>query len=163
MGNEDTIMIAADIMRKDVVTVRESATVRELAQLLLEKGITGVPVTDASGKLVGVVSQTDLVRGVREDPQPQEVPSYHAELDRWLGRSGFHVEAPDFKLVSEVMTPGVIAADVKTPVVQLARTMHAKHIHRVIITERKRIAGIVTSMDILQAFVKLAESVETAA
>jgi CBS domain-containing protein len=148
-------MIAADIMRKEVVTVRDTATVKELAQLLLERRISGAPVVDASGKLVGVVSQTDLVRGVREDPQPHEVPAYHADLDRWLGRRGFQVETPDFKLVREVMTPGVIAADAKTPVIELARTMSRKRIHRLIITDKKKIAGIVTSMDILQAFVRL--------
>ena len=150
-------MIASDIMRKDVVTVRDTATVKELARLLVERRISGAPVVDASGKLVGVVSQTDLVRGVREDPQPHEVPAYHADLDRWLGRRGYQVEAPDFKLVREVMTPGVIAADVKTPVIELAKTMARKHIHRLIITEKKKIAGIVTSMDILQAFVRLSD------
>lgn len=153
-------MIAADIMRKDVVTVRDTATIRELAQLLLESGISGAPVVDASGKLVGVVSQTDLVRGVREEPQPHEAPAYHADLDRWLGRHGFQVEAPDFKVVREVMTPGAITAGAETPVTDLAKTMESRRVHRVIITRRKRIVGIVTSMDVLRAFVRLCGQVQ---
>lgn len=148
-------MIAADIMHKGVITVRDFQTVKELAQILLDHRITGTPVLDSAGKLVGVVSQTDLVRSVREDAQPHEAPAYHQEVDRWLGRQGYQVEAPEYELVRDVMTPAVISADVKTPIVDLARCMAGKHIHRIIITDGGRLAGIVTSMDILKAFVGL--------
>jgi CBS domain-containing protein len=148
-------MIAADIMHKDVITVRENQTVKELARILLDARISGAPVLNHSGKLVGVVSQTDLVRSVREDAQPHEAPAYHQDV-RWLGSQGFQVETPEYHLVRDVMTPAVISADVEAPVVDVARLMAGKHIHRVIITHRGRLAGIVTSMDILKAFVGLA-------
>jgi CBS domain-containing protein len=148
-------MKAEDIMRKDVVTVRENLTLKELASVLLEHRITGAPVVDKNGKLVGVVSQTDLVRRDREDSQTHEAPMYHQDLDRWLGRHGFQVEAPDYARVSDVMTPAVLAAECDTPIEELARCMTLKRIHRLVITRRGKLAGIVTSMDIMRAFVTL--------
>lgn len=149
-------MIASDIMRKDVVTVRENQTVKELADLLIDKGISGAPVIDARGRLVGVVSQTDLVRRERERGEEQEAPAYHRDLDRWLGRKGFQIVTPEYARVGDVMTPAVLSADVGTPVESLARCMSEKRVHRLIITRKGQLAGIVTSMDVLRAFVDLA-------
>lgn len=145
-------MKAADIMREDVITVDENLTIKELAGLLIERGISGAPVVDKRGKLVGVVSQTDLVRRDRETSQDHEAPAYNQDLDRWLGRHGLQVEAPDYARVRDVMTPVVLAADCSTSVEELARCMTLKRIHRLIITRRGKLAGIVTSMDILRAF-----------
>lgn len=143
-------MRAEDIMRKDVITIQDNQTVKELAQLLLDSKISGVPVLNAHGRLVGVVSQTDLVRREREQRAEQEAPAYHQELDRWLGRQGYQVEAPDLTLVRDVMTPAVLSANVQTPVVDLARCMIEKRIHRIVITRNGKLAGIVTSMDLLR-------------
>ncbi|MDE2039343.1 MAG: CBS domain-containing protein [Elusimicrobia bacterium] len=150
-------MIAADIMRKEVVTVYENQTVEELERLLLDHRITGVPVVDERKRLVGVISQTDLVRRDREANGKAEPAAYHQELDRRLGRQGFRVETPSYTRVREVMTPAVLSAEAKTPVSELARCMTEKHVHRIVITDKGKLAGIVTSMDILRAFIKLAE------
>lgn len=143
-------MIAEDVMRKDVITIQDNQTIKELAQLLLDHHISGVPVLNPHGKLVGVVSQTDLIRREREEPQRHETPAYHQDIDRWLGKRGFQVEAPDFTLVRDVMTPAVLSANVQTPVADLARCMIEKRIHRIVITRNGRLAGIVTSMDLLR-------------
>jgi CBS domain-containing protein len=142
-------MIAADIMQKDLVTIRDNATLTDLAKLLTEKRITGVPVVDERGALVGVVSQTDLVRGLREQGTVLEAPDYHQDLDRWLGRQGFQVEQPDYRFVREVMTPTVFSAEVDTPVEDLAKKMSMERIHRIVITLDGAPAGIVTTMDIM--------------
>jgi CBS domain-containing protein len=149
-------MIAADIMEKDVVTIREDQTLKELAELLISRRISGAPVVDAEGRLVGVVSQTDLVRRDREEEPPHEAPSYHQNIDRWLGRQGFQVEAPDYALVRDVMTPVILSAAVDTPLGDLARLMTRKRIHRLVIMRGGRLAGIVTSMDVMRAFAGLA-------
>jgi CBS domain-containing protein len=145
-------MIAADIMRKHVITIRDTDTLQELTRLLLDNKITGAPVLDKDGRLVGVVSQTDLVRRSREDGEPRQPAAFHrGETDQWLGSKGFEVETPEYARVRDVMTPAVPSADASTPVEELARCMAAKHIHRLVITRGGKLAGIVTSIDIMRA------------
>ena len=62
-------MFAADVMTHDVVTVHTDATVKEIAELLLAKGISGVPVVDAAGALVGMVSEGDLLLRVENETE----------------------------------------------------------------------------------------------
>jgi len=143
-------MIASDIMRTHVITVREDQTLRELAQVLQDNRITGAPVVDDRGRLVGVVSQTDLVRRQRE-ASSTDVPAYHRE-EAWLDANGFSIETPDYGRVRDIMTPAVLSADEKTPVEELARCMSRKGVHRLVITRRGKLAGIVTSMDLMKHF-----------
>ncbi|MBI4349098.1 MAG: CBS domain-containing protein [Elusimicrobia bacterium] len=149
-------MIAREVMRTRVLTARPDMTVRELARLLVEHRISGVPVVDEHGRLVGVVSQTDLVRHELEPAEGgrDETPAFYRDPEHALPR-GFHSEAPDYTRVSEVMTPAVIAGTEDTPVVELARLMQRRHVHRVIITHRGALRGIVTSTDLLKVLVRL--------
>lgn len=117
-------MLAKDIMHKRVISVGPSMTLKELAKLLSDRGITGAPVVSPDGKVLGVVSQTDLVR------EKGEVVS-----------------------VEQVMTPWAVSFEEDTPVRELARQMVAKHIHRIIITKDGELCGIVTSMDLLRVLV----------
>lgn len=144
-------MLAKEIMRKDVVSAPPEMTLKELAKLLIERQISGVPVIDGQGRLVGVVSQTDLVRRHRETPVEVEVPGYYVEGDRTVLTSGLKIEEPDYTKVSDIMTPAVFSAREDAPVEDLARFMLSKHIHRVIIVGAGRVRGIVTSMDMLRA------------
>jgi CBS domain-containing protein len=145
-------MKAKDIMHRDPIKVGPDMTLKELAQLFIDHGISGAPVVDRAGKLMGVVSQTDLVRRDREMKSVPEVPGYYksgGQHDEY-GR-GYQVEDPDYTRVADVMTPAVIAAKEETPVEDLAKMMLAKHIHRIIIAKDGRLTGIVTSMDMLRA------------
>lgn len=149
-------MIARDIMRTKVLTARPDMTVRELAQLLTENHISGVPVVDDAGRLVGVVSQTDLVRHELEPAEASSggPPAFHRDPEAGLPR-GFHSLVPDYTRVSDVMTPAAITGEEETPVRDLAKLMQKNHIHRVVITREGQVRGIVTSMDLLGALVKL--------
>jgi CBS domain-containing protein len=151
-------MKAKDIMHRDPITVKADTTLKELAQLFIEKEISGAPVVDRAGKLLGVVSQTDLVRRDREMKSSPDVPSYYRTghgAPEEIGR-GFQFEDPDYTRVSDVMTPAVLSAREETPVEDIATMMLSKHIHRVIITRDGKLTGIVTSMDMLRALLALA-------
>lgn len=121
-------MKARDIMRRRVLSVTPETTLADLALFLAEHHVSGVPVLGPEGDLIGVVSQTDLLR--RE-----------------------HAGAT----VATVMTPWTISFEEDTEVKELARQMMAKKIHRLIITRDGRLSGIVTSTDMVRALLALLE------
>jgi CBS domain-containing protein len=125
-----------------------------LAQVLNDNGITGAPVVDGQGNVLGVVSQTDLVRAERES-SPAEIPSFHKDNDESITKSGFHYLDADHRRVQQIMTPGGLSFGEDTPVEDIARLMLDRKVHRVLITRRGTLCGIVTTMDVLRAFVNL--------
>jgi CBS domain-containing protein len=168
-------LTARDVMSRDLVTVTLGTTLRGLAMILEENRISGAPVVDEAGHLIGVVSQSDLVRfdshtaaharlipveertvcgdeaveGETEDPRHP----YYTHLDAGdIGplRERFIEEDYGDALVSDIYTPFTITATMDTPVATLARLMVDQEVHRLIILDGKRVAGIVTSMDLLR-------------
>lgn len=119
-------MKARDIMRKRVLTVRPETTLRELTRLLAARGVSGAPVVGTAGDLIGMVSRTDLA--LRRDSEAA---------------------------VTSVMTPWVVSFEEDTELKEVARQMLAKRIHRVVVTREGRLCGIITSMDMLRAFLQL--------
>ena len=151
-------MRAKDLMSRKVVTVRPDATVAEVARLFVERRITGVPVVE-DGKLLGVVSQTDLARRERASIQVQrKAHAFYRSMDEeGAGRAEVLPDVPHFNHVIDIMTPAVLSADEDTPARELAEMMLRKRIHRLLITRKGKLCGIVTSMDVLRAFVKLSK------
>jgi CBS domain-containing protein len=152
-------MLAKDIMRKRVITVTPKMTLREVAKLFGDRHISGAPVVGPEGQIIGVISQTDLVRQIRES-SAYEISNYHRELEGCVRSNGFHYEDPDYSRVEQVMTPWVISFEADTPVVELARQMLGKHIHRIIITKDGQLCGIVTSVDMLRALLAMHEKLK---
>ena len=146
-------MIARDIMKKRVITARPEMTLKELAELLIEHQITGVPVVSGDGILLGVISQTDLVRHETEVKPETQIPGYY--LQEHVLPRGFQVESPDYTRVKDYMTPIVISARETDSVVDLAHMMLEQRIHRVDITEKGKLKGIVTTVDLLGALMKI--------
>lgn len=145
-------MLAKDIMRKSLISANPKMTIREVAKLFIDSQISGAPVIDSDGKLLGVISQTDLIRHEREAPEKSSVPLYYRNDDAAaLSSRGFHIEDPEFSRVENMMTPAVLSADESTSVEDLARRMLDNHIHRILITHGGKLCGIVTSMDMLRA------------
>jgi predicted transcriptional regulator len=142
-------MLAKDIMHRPVISVERYLTLAELAKIFSERCITGAPVVDEEGRILGVVSQTDLVRERRE--ASSGVPLFHLEPETPTTALGIHFEDMDGKRVEEIMTPGAIAVEEGTSMGELAHVMLDRHIHRVLITRDGKLSGIVTTMDMLRA------------
>jgi CBS domain-containing protein len=150
-----TTLTAKDVMTRRVLTVRVDLTVRELADFLVENQISGAPVVDPDGHLVGVVSLTDVAQNDADRPDVAADRSSPSNAMRgWEERMNpedlrtLHIESDDL-LVRDIMTPTVYTVPEETPVAKIARTMVAGRIHRLLVTSGPRVVGIVTSLDLV--------------
>ena len=143
--------LVREVMNPGVETIREDCSVSELASFLMEKEISGAPVVDGKGRLVGVVSVTDIVeqRTHDEDASPRSTePHWDERADmRELQRQR---RRGDGMLVRDIMTPTVYTIPDDTFVSEAARTMIAGRIHRLFVTRESHIVGIVTTLDLLK-------------
>ncbi len=154
-------MTARDVMSSPVLTIEDSATIEELSTLLTENAISGVPVVDGRGRLVGVVTLTDIAEQAPEGEGEYERPGwFHAA---WRDRlnpedlQGLHVEERT-RLVRDIMTPAVYTVPQETPVREVARTMTAGRIHRLLVTSEGRVVGIVSALDLLKLLIEPVEA-----
>ena len=141
-------MKARDVMVAPVVTVKPSASVKEVAKLLLERRISAVPVVDDQGEVVGIVSEGDLLH--RAEAGTERRRSW------WLlGVTGEvtlpeeYVEAHARK-VADVMTTKVISATPETPLHELAELLEANSVKRVPIVKDGQLVGIVSRANLVQ-------------
>jgi len=145
-------IVAADIMTPEPICADPSDSARTLGRLLAEHDISGVPVVDANGRAIGVVSRADLLKRAL-DGTGDRPPAFLFEV---LGE--FDVETGEFAdedlpRAEDLMTPEPACVNADLPVSDIARLMGERRIHRVIVTDRSGIpVGIVTSLDLLEIF-----------
>jgi CBS domain-containing protein len=142
-------MRARDVMVSPVVTVRSSATVQEVAKTLLERKISAVPVVDEDGKLVGIVSEGDLLHRAEAGTERQR--SWWLSIltdERALAVDYIKAHA---RQVKDVMTSPVITAAPDTPLHKIASMLESYRIKRVPIVERDQLVGIVSRANLIQA------------
>jgi CBS domain-containing protein len=116
-------MIARDIMTRKVYTISPDASVQEVAQLLSRKRISGAPVVDKDGKMVGVITEADIIGKVN--------------------REGLRV--------ADIMSSEIITVDEETRVGQIAMLLTERKIKRVPVTRDGKLVGIVCHADIVDA------------
>ncbi len=149
-------LTARDIMSHPVITARADMTVSELIALLRDKAISGVPVIDGEGDLVGVISITDLL-SISPDGLPRtddKESDFHSSpaMDGLAGASALlepEGEALDL-IVRDLMSPNLITAGEEAAMGELADLMVTNRIHRLIIVDNRKAVGIVSVMDILR-------------
>jgi len=143
-------MQAKDIMTKDVIVVSEDATIDEVSKIFVEKNISGLPVVNRQNKLVGVISEGDLVY----KQKPVKPPLFINLFDGL-----FPVDRKEFQddmkriaayKVGDLMSKPPVYAYEDTPVSELASLIIDKKINRVpIINEISEVVGIVSRHDII--------------
>ncbi len=158
MNTRKANLVASDVMTRDPVCVLPSARIRELAGVLEEHEISGVPVVNQEGTLVGVVSKTDLIRRCSEG-MDQIPPAYLVELlceqaGRGAAASG-ELIPERLVCVDDFMTADPITVGPGTPMSVIAKTMHDRRIHRVVVVDQENYPiGVITSLDVLGALYK---------
>ena len=141
-------MHASQVMTRTVVTVPADATVYAAADILLGARISAAPVVDADGRMVGIVSEADLMNRPETGTVParswlQRLLTDEARLARDYVRSHSHH-------VADVMTRKVITADERTPLQDIAALMQRNGIKRVPVVRDGKVLGIVSRANLLQ-------------
>jgi len=149
---------AADLMQTEVITLEADAPVSEAFRTFEDDRISGAPVVDGSGKLVGFLSSRDLTRS-------EHVEGGHVQLQRGDGaladaddddespvplRDDYSPDVLGRQLVADWMNPSVVSVEVTTPLVEVCRRMVDEHIHRVVVLDGGKIRGIVAAFDVVR-------------
>jgi CBS-domain-containing membrane protein len=143
-------MQARDVMVSPVVTVGLNATVRQVAQVLLDRRISAVPVVDAANKVLGIVTEGDLMHRAEAGTER----SYAWWLRALTGDAQLasdYVKSHALK-VSDIMTREVVTAAPETPLHDIAMLLEERQIKRVpIVDKQDQLVGIVSRANLLQA------------
>ena len=146
-------ILAKDIMTPHVITVQPDLSVRELVGVMTQHRIYGCPVVDDDGRLVGVVSVTDVLEE-QNSHQPEVMPAedYYTQMhveDVDLSK-GFQLIEDGATRVADIMTPKIVCVDEEVSIKGVAATMVSRRIHRVFVVQHGRLTGVITALDILK-------------
>lgn len=151
-------LTAKQVMNPNVISVPADWTIEELSQFLIDRAITGAPVKNEHGSLIGVVSLTDIVRfnNASEIDLKKEGPHdyyQHGWEDRFASEdwAALRVTARPQTLVRDIMTSMIFKVDENTSLKEVADTMIDGRVHRLFVTRDGKVVGIVTTMDMLKA------------
>jgi len=147
---------AAELMNRNVLTVKPEWSVDRLMEFFTNKRISGAPVVGDDNKPIGVVSHTDIARenggGAGVERNLDDLHRYYRALDDVVAREEierFSVGLPSRTTVLDIMTPTVFAVEERSSVQEVAEMMITGRIHRVFVKHRGKLTGIITSMDLL--------------
>lgn len=148
-------MRARDIMTREVLVVKPDDSVDKAARILLENKISGIPVVDADNKVLGIISEKDLIIKAGE----LKIPFYITLFDSIIFlentmRFNNNLKKYTASRVKEAMTTKVVAVDEDEPISNIVKLMQDKKINRVPVLRHEKLVGIITRNDILKAMVK---------
>ena len=153
-------LLARDIMTKKVITINKSATVGELAELLIKNKICGVPVVDSNGKLAGMATEADII--VKESNLPFPLSFSFAFLESY---ESYTKTTKDYlkTRVEDIMTRKVKIVNEDMLVSKVANIMLNNNINRLPVLDKgNKLVGIITRADIIASMIKKGKRQEKA-
>jgi CBS domain-containing protein len=154
---DEAIFTAGDLMTRDVAVVHPETSLLDAVRLMAQRQISGMPVVDNVGAVVGMISEGDLVRWHE---------GYTERQTRWLDMLAEGMElAPAFlegiqeqhRKVKSIMSPGAVTVSEDTPAREIAHLMHLKNIKRVPVVRDGKLVGIVARSDLIRALAQKLE------
>jgi CBS domain-containing protein len=123
-------MKAKDIMVRPVVAVARTTTVRDVAIQMFLGGFSGMPVAERGGKMVGIITEFDVIRAIRAGMAVESTPA------------------------EDVMTKEVISVEADATVDEVMKIMETAHVIRVPVTNKGKLVGVIARPDVLRAFIE---------
>ncbi|MEA1949238.1 MAG: CBS domain-containing protein [Thermodesulfobacteriota bacterium] len=143
-----------DIMTRELITVSSETEIVQATKLLLENRINGIPVTDKTGKLVGILCQSDLIAQQKKLP----IPSFFTFLDGLITLTSMkQIEKQVQKIaaitVAQAMTPNPVTVQPDTDIEKVAALMVDKNFHTIPVVDKGELVGIVGKKDVLKTLI----------
>ena len=150
-------MRAHQIMTRPVITVAPETTIVEAANTMLQRHVSGLPVVDTAGKLVGIISEGDFIR--RSEIGTQRKRGRFLKFILGSGK-----EATDFvhehgRKIAEIMTPEPLTIDEDTSLEEIVELMETNNVKRLPVMRGDKLVGIVSRSNLLQAVASLARQI----
>jgi CBS domain-containing protein len=150
-------MRAHQIMTRPVVTIKPETTIVEAANTMLQRHVSGLPVVDAAGKLVGIVSEGDFIR--RSEIGTQRKYGRFLRFILGAGEAATNFVHEHGRKVAEIMTPKPLTVTEDTALEEVVGLMEKYHVKRLPVIRDDRVVGIVSRANLLQAVASLAREV----
>ena len=148
-------MNAADVMTRNVVTVGADASIGQAIALMLDHRLSGLPVVDGSGKVVGMLTEGDLLR--RAETQTERQRPRWLELLLGPSRLANEYVRTHGRKVGEIMTEDVVSVAEDTPLAEIVQLMERRRIKRLPVLRGDALVGIVTRADLMRALGQLVD------
>jgi CBS domain-containing protein len=145
-----------DFMTRRVVTITPDTTLLAAAKLMLEHRVGGLPVLDAAGRIIGVFSESDLLRKEGEDGSPW--------LDIMVGQDE-KPAAPlrlDTRKVAEIMTRQLVTIVPDASIAEACRLLHDHRLRRLPVVESDKLVGMIARVDLVRAMATSVEKISSA-
>lgn len=142
---------AGDIMTRKVISVSEDTSIEDLCGLLYAARITGAPVVDSEGLLVGIVSKDDIVGAYFHDTGGEGIAGIESLIEISREEPGANFPEKGARTVADIMTKDVVTVGEDTSVVEICDLMVTKGIHRVPVVKEGGVVGIVSVLNVLEA------------
>lgn len=149
------MITAKDIMTRDVITVKPETSIEELARILIENRISGAPVVDDKGNLIGIVTENDLI----SQNKRLHIPTVFRLFDALIMLERPKKIEEEIKRLTatrvwDICTKNVITVDEDTPLQEIATIMSEKKVHLIPVMKDKKIAGIIGKADLIKAMAR---------
>lgn len=143
---------AKDIMTKDVITVKPETVIEDLARILMEHKISGAPVVNDEGELIGIVTENDLINQNKR----LHIPTVMRLFDAFVvlespGKMEREIRKMTGRTVNDIYIKSVATVGPETDVEEIATIMSEKKVHLIPVVQDKKILGIIGKADLIKA------------
>lgn len=145
-------MLVRDLMKTDVLAIPKGTSWRTVSEQFLARRVSGAPVVDADGRVIGIVSEKDIFRAIY--PTYREWYEGPHAFTNFLALEEEARSAPE-KRVEEFMTTRLVSVDPETPILKVGAMMVATGIHRVPVLDHGKLVGMVSRRDIFRAILRV--------